>query len=304
MTIAFIHTNKSFLPEVGAYVDYFKSRGVRCEVVRPEGLQLIKPDVAWYFMGTHFKKMRGVVTIHEYTSASVQPFSSVKDAIKKWSNAKPDYRIFLNGYVRSAFSFNDDVPFGFRDMGIPQKWLSQPKVVVKNHNTFIYVGELKNRDIEKLLDVFATGSMKGYSLLIVSKDYDQLKAEYKQYSNIIFEGPVPHEDIRGYICNADFAINFIPDREPYNSQTSTKLLEYAACRTNIITTDYEWVRKFGKEKFFYLKNDLSNFTPQAVKAFNYQFPDLSEWTWEKQIENSGALHFLEKRFPELSQLPS
>lgn len=304
MTIAFVNNNKAFLPEVGAYVDYFKSKGVRCEVVRAEGLKLIKPDVAWYFMGAYSKKMAGAVTIHEYTSASVKPFASVKDSIKRLSNAKPDYRIFLNEYVRSSFNFTDGVPFGFRDMGVPEHWLSQPNSVVKNRNTFIYVGELKNRDIEKLLDVFAIGSMRGYSLLILSKDYEQLQAKYQQYSNIQLEGPVPHDEIRGYICNADFAINFIPDKKPYNHQTSTKLLEYAACRTNIITTDYKWAREFGNNQFFYLKNDLSNFTPQAVNAFDYRFPALSEWTWQKQIERSGVVEFLAKKFPELNLISS
>lgn len=302
MTIAFVHNNKAFLPEVNVYIDYFKSRGVQCEVVRPEGLKLLKPDVAWYFMGTNVRRLKGAITIHEYTSASVKLFGAAKDSLKKLVNAKPHYRIFLNEYVQEAFAFNDKVPFGFRDMGVKAEWLNTPKTTVKTISNFIYIGELRDRNIERLLNIFATGEMKDYTLIIVSKDYDDLKRDYQNYSNIVFEGPVHHDEMPEYIRTAMYAINFIPDKAPYNRQTSTKLLEYAACKTNIITTDYAWIKWFEKTyggKYLFLKDDLSNFTPLVIKDFDFGFPDLTEWTWEKQIERSGVVQFLASKFHHL-----
>ena len=52
-------------------------------------------------------------------------------------------------------------------------------------------------------------------------------------------------------------------------------------------------------RYFYLDNDLQNFTWETISAFNYDFPDLSEWTWDKQIRQSGVLEFLQSIFPEL-----
>ena len=93
------------------------------------------------------------------------------------------------------------------------------------------------------------------------------------------------------------------DKEPFNEQTSTKLLEYAALKMPIITTDYKWIRNFQKENggnFFYLEKDLSNFIWKNISQFNYSFPDLKEWTWEKQIRKSGVLEFLQTKFRNLS----
>jgi hypothetical protein len=302
MLIAFVHNQKAFLPEVNVYIDFFKSKGVKCEVVHPEGLKLLKPDAAWYFMGTNVRRLPGAIIIHEYTSASVKPFGVAKDSFKTLLNTKPDYRIFLNEYVRGAFSFTDKVPYGLRDMGVDKEWLDTPKSTVKKLNSFIYTGEWRDRNIEKLLDVFATGKMKGYKLLLVSKDYEDLKQTYQNYSNITFDGPVPYDEMPDHIRSAMFAINFIPDQRPYNRQTSTKLLEYAACKTNIVSTEYEWMRWFEKNyggKYLFLKDDLSNFTPEIVENFEYGFPDLAEWTWQKQIERSGVVQFLARKFPEL-----
>jgi hypothetical protein len=301
MTIAFIHNNKSFLPEVGAYVEYFSARGIICEVVLSEKLNLLKPDVAWYFMGTHLRKLQGALTIHEYTSSSVAPYASLKNKLKKWANAKPDYRIFLNEYIRSAIGFNDEVPYGFRDMGVSETWL-RPATVNKKRQGFVYLGELQNRDITKLLYWFSEGSMRAYPLLVVSKDYSWLQSKYKSYG-ISFTGPVTHAQVREILLNASFGINFIPDKEPFNSQTSTKLLEYAACGNKIITTDYKWVREFQRQyggNFLFLKDDFSNFDADVVHQFEYASPDLRDWTWQKQIERSGIVKFLAAKFPELN----
>ena len=54
-------------------------------------------------------------------------------------------------------------------------------------------------------------------------------------------------------------------------------------------------RIFGLGNFF-LENDLSNLQWDAVNRFDYAFPQLSEWEWEKQIAASGVVGFLEDRF--------
>ncbi|MGB8193302.1 MAG: glycosyltransferase [Chitinophagaceae bacterium] len=303
MLITFIHNNKAFLPEVSAYVDYFSARGITCEVIKSADLEKIKPDVAWHFMGTDTGKKNGWLTIHEYTSSSVPPMAALKNALKRINNAKPDYRIFLNEYVRSAFSFSDGIAFGYRDMGVSAEWLTRPVSESSRPDSFIYVGELQHRGIRKLLNAFSEGQMKGFSLLIISKDYENLSRDYRRFSNIRFEGPVPHAEIRTFIADAAFAINFMPDQEPYNRQTSTKLLEYAACGVPVITSDYAWMRAFQEKyggKYFYLNEDLSNFNWDAVDDFKYAFPDLTDWTWEKQIERSGITNFLRERFTDIN----
>jgi hypothetical protein len=113
-------------------------------------------------------------------------------------------------------------------------------------------------------------------------------------------GPVAPSEVRNYISSSKFAINYIPDIEPFNKQTSTKLLEYTACKVPVVSTRYQWVESFQQQfggDYFYLNDDLSNFTWEEVTNFKYSFPDLSGWTWESQIRKSGILKFLSSRFP-------
>jgi glycosyltransferase involved in cell wall biosynthesis len=298
MTIAFVHGNKAFLPEIEAYTRFFAGHGVRCVVTTPDYLVSVSREVEWFFMGTDFTKRHpGIYRVHEYASLSVPPAQQVKDWFKRNFVTRPDYRLFLNAYVQQSLGFRDKVPFGLRDMGL---WPEQLHPVARTASPgydFIYVGSVtKDTHIENLLDCFVTGApMDGHSLLIVSRDYELLRTKYQTSSNISFTGPVAQTEVAALVQSARFAINYKPDIAPHNQQTSTKLLEYAACGVPVITTEFAWMRNFQQQyggNYFYLSPNLSNFSWEKVNAFNYSFPDLSAWTWEQQIRSSGILEFL------------
>lgn len=303
MLIAFVHNGKAFLPEIAAYTEYFTAMGMRCQVTHPRLLNKLQPNVAWHFMGMdRQKKTAGVFTIHEYVSASTPPVTKLKNRVKRAVNVKPDHRIFQNEFVRKAFDFKDGVPHSYRDMGIPASWL-EPLEVEKEFD-FIYTGELWQRGLDRILHAFAYGAMKNRTLLIVSRDYRQVSEGLKDSKNIIFAGPVPHEEVRTLICKSRFALNIMRDAEPFNRQTSTKLLEYCACKVPVISSDYEWARNFQQQnggRFFFIRD---NFTWDNITSFNYHFPDLSGWTWEQQIERSGIPALLTHKFPELKAVNS
>jgi hypothetical protein len=299
MTIAFVHPHKAFLPEIEAYTRFFARYGINCLTTTPDQLTGIKCDVEWFFMGTDFSlRHQGIYRVHEYASPSVAPIPQTKNWVKKTFSAKPDLRVFQNNWVRETMGFHDDVPFCLRDMGIPEAWLDQPATTPDFD--FMYVGDLSSqRKPQLLLDAFTKGDLQQHSLLVLGKDYAALQQQY-QYgrpSNIRFEGPVPPGNVSSYILRSRFAINYVPDVEPFNQLTSTKLLEYAACRQRIITTDYPWMRSFQQQyggNYFYLAPDLSNFTWKNVRAFDYSLPDITSWTWEQQIKKSGVLDYLQR----------
>jgi len=302
MTIGFIHPHKAFLPELIAYVDFFSARGVTTRVISKAELPGSECDVEWHFMGQQTRRHKDRITIHEYASASVPPFSLLKDRIKQLVNATPDYRIFNNEYVLKQFQPNDGIPYGIRNYGIPSSTAFLMPAEAKKYD-FVYVGTVeKSRQPELLLDCFATGALKEHTLLVLTRNYDPLARAYAGAANIIFKGPVPYNEVYMHIQQARFGINYMPDVLPYNQQTSAKFIDYAACQLPVVTTDYAWVRSFQNHfggNYFYLQGNLSNFTWENVNSFSYALPDLSSWTWEKQIRSSGVLEFLESRFPEL-----
>ena len=298
MLIAFVHNRESFVPALDGYLNFFSKFNIDVIDCTTKELNMVRPDVEWHFMGLDQAPKTSIVKIHDYMSASTPPFTILKNKLKVQLNTRPDFRLFLNQYVHDCFSFHDSVPFGLRDMGV-QKIIEQPVQVIKEYD-FIYVGEMRSRQLKKVIDCFTTGALSGKRILFLTKNYDKLRNSLRSHHNIQFAGPVAASEVLKYISASKFAINYIPDIEPYNKQTSTKLLEYAACRIPIITSKYEWVESFEKKyggRYFYLNDDLTNFNWEAVTSFEFQFPDLREWTWESQIRKSGVLRFLSTRFP-------
>ena len=158
-------------------------------------------------------------------------------------------------------------------------------------------------EMDRVLKLFSNGELSQQSLLILSKDYQDVQTRFQSYNNIHFKGPVPQSDVGKFLMQARFGLNVVPNHYPFNHQSSTKLLEYAAAKLPIITSDYPWVREFQKEsggEFYFLNEDLSNVSWKSINAFSYSWPDLSHWTWDHQIRKSGVLEFLGSKFPLLN----
>lgn len=303
MTIAFVHNNKAFLPGLYGYRQFFARYGVHCEVVTPDELGITHRNIEWFFLGSDISKPReGIFKIHEYPSASLPPFRKWKDWAKSFFNSQPDFRIFQNKYVKDVLAFHDTVPFGMRELGIPEEWLLPTPKLTKEFD-FIYIGDISvARRMKELLQVF-TSELSDRNILVLSHRYEDLSEQFKKHKNIIFKGPVQKDQVREYLLKSRFAFNYIPDISPFNRQTSTKLLEYVACKIPVVSTKYQWIEEFQSRQggnYFYLDNDLKNLTWEAINNFDYEFPDLTEWTWEKQIRKSGVLEFIVANFPELN----
>ena len=208
MTIAFIHNGKAFLPDLEAYCRFFESRGVTCKVISPGMRSATKRDIDWVFMGLDLHRDRNVTTVHEYCSSSIPPFRTVKDLLKKNLNARPDFRLFLNEAVRDRFSFNDHVPYGYRDIGFERTESGLARTPEKKTD-FIYVGALHNRSHFDALLQHVTTHMPERSLLVIGNIPENLKIKYKQHPQIRFEGPYPHEKVLSSIRTARYALNWI-----------------------------------------------------------------------------------------------
>jgi glycosyltransferase involved in cell wall biosynthesis len=296
MKIAFIHNHRAFLPELAAYQIFFQKQNIEtCIAVYGEEKNS-GADVYWYLMGFYpgsFHKKK--LIIHEYTSASVPPFRKLKDFIKSRLTPRPHFRLYLNEYVREQLNIHDEVPFGYRDMGISDSFFHQPDPAGKEFD-FIYSGNLSSeRKLDILLKVFDQGALQERSILLLGNDEDGLAKAFGHCRNIFFQRAVPWEEVPVYLAKARYSINYIPDEEPFNAQTPTKFLEYAAMKIPVISTNYFWISEFQERysgNYFLLKDDLSNMTWDRITGFHYEFPNLESWRWEERIKESGILDFL------------
>lgn len=290
MKILFMRSENAFLPEIDAYIDYFnKTKEFNAyDSSKIKDYKLADFDVIWEFKGFGgIKKNKNQILIHEYASLSTGRFPILKNFIKSKINPKPDLRVFLNENVKKGFKFNDSVDSCYRDMGIDERFISQDEV--EKEFDFVYVGSIgKEREMDKFLKAF-TEKDNG-TLCLVGNVEDEIYSEYKEHKNLIFTGKVSYSEVPKIAAKAEYGINFMPDKYPFNIQTSTKLLEYLALGLKVVTTDYKWVRQFEeKHNCFFYKIDYNNLSFDKDRIQEHEFLNrfkAKEYLWDNMIKKS------------------
>mgnify|MGYP001033286435 CR=1 FL=1 len=287
--VLMLRSGKSYLPQIEASIQFFRERDAGIQLVdsaEAEGAGVHEFDGVWTFPGIDWTKKRSIPVIHEYASLSTGLFPRWKNNVKKKLNTNPDLRIYLNEFVKEGLSFSDDVPFVYRDMGVSDDFFNCQHTV-KEYDC-VYVGSLsKQRGISRLLDHFKYKAKK-HSLLLVGKVEDDLYQEYVSCENLTFTGDLAYKDVAKHASAAVYGINYMPDQYPYNRQTSTKLLEYAAMGLKIVTTDYFWVRHFMKQhgaSFMIVDEELNGL--DLSKPSDQGKLDAELFRWSNVIEDSG-----------------
>lgn len=291
--ILMLSSGKAILPEINAYKKYITDY----QIVDSRELDIIdftEFDLIWKFMGTDIFRKLDIPVIHEYASLSTGKFPKLKNEIKRVFNIKPKVRIFLNKNVKNEFGFNDKIPYIYRDMGIDECFFLKNE---KKNYDFVYVGSMSNdRGIVNILEKF-TQDLKNSSLLMIGEPDKSIYEAYKKYSNIVFTGKLKYQDVPKIASQAEYAINYIPDKYPYNLQTSTKLLEYIAMNLKVITTDYLWVNEFEKEremKFYRVLNDLRELDEKNLRNFNFKNTNIKDRLWKNIIDKSKVKKQIDK----------
>ncbi|MPL68876.1 hypothetical protein SDC9_14609 [bioreactor metagenome] len=285
--ILLLHSGKAALPEINAYIKYFQRNKnfYFYNSAELEEYKITDFDLIWRFMGTDFVTT-SVPVIHEYASLSVGRFTLLKDKIKKKFNIQPVMRVFLNEDIKRIYDFKDDIPYCYRDMGIDAIFFEQTSKKVYD---FVYLGNMEqDRGIHLLLDKFIHDFSK-YRILLIGKPGYELYEKYRKYNNIIFAGYVRYADVPALASQAEFGINYIPNKYPYYLQTSTKLLEYVAMNLKVITTDYAWVRSFENKrnmKFLRVSEDLHDLNEEHLKSFLFKNTDIHDLVWENILSKS------------------
>ncbi len=196
MKIAFIHNHRAFLPELAAYQSFFQNQNIATCVADYKDEEKSGADVYWYMMGFFPKSFhKKKIIIHEYASASVPPYRKLKDFLKSRLTPRPHFRLYLNEYVREQMNIHDEVPFGFRDMGISDFFLQFGNTEAKEYD-FIYAGNLSaERKLESLLKIFENGALKKKTILMLGNDVDNLAKTFEYCSNIVFHKSVPWQEV-------------------------------------------------------------------------------------------------------------
>jgi hypothetical protein len=307
--ILIIKSNKANLPEIEIYKKYFWNFA-KINILdisskdSTKNINILDYDIIWHFMGTDFfydniakqilslrkikknedKNLKIPFLIHEYPSLSTGKFAKFKNFIKKKFNIKPNLRIFLNEKINKEFNFQDNVNFIYRDMGILNSFFQYNNIKLKKDYDFVYVGDISyEREIDKLLILFTKEKFKKYKILLIGKYDNEIFKKFCKYENIEFKGFLNYNTIPIFASRAVYGINWIPNKYPYNLQTSTKLLEYCSLDLKIINLFNDWSEAFAKDhdlKFYNIVN-IKDFDIFKIENFCYvsSFDKIIDYEW-------------------------
>jgi hypothetical protein len=247
-------------------------------------------SVVWWFCGRvpmrEARRLRGAFQIHEYASASIPPYAWAKDQVKHWTQPRPDYRIYQNGWVRERMGFADDVPHALRDMGVAQHFFDAPSNIPAPEFDLVYLGEMSRLLV--FIPVLQAILAAGRSLLLVGVVPAELQAQLPP--NVTCSGRVDHAQVPRHLRRARFGLNLVPNATPFQQQTSTKVLEYCAVGLRVVSNAYPWVRYFmaqHKANFYLLNDDapsLATSFGEALDAYPYQVPDVRKLAWPHVLD--------------------
>jgi len=292
--VHFVRNGPSYLPEIDAYVDFITSHGHQALVHDTGTTVPLNAQVVWWMCGrvpsAEARRLKSAFHIHEYASASAPPHAWLKDFVKHWTQPKPDYRIFQNGWVRERMGFDDGVPYALRDMGVSPTFFDDAAPTLTAHSPahafdLVYLGEMTR--LQPFLPLLHSIHEAGRSLLLVGDVPDSLREQLP--ASVACTGRVPHAEVAHQLRRARFGLNLVSNIEPYNQQTSTKLLEYCAAGLPVVSNDYAWVRYFAAHyqgNFHLLRDDPSSWPysfGEALEAYPYAVPDIRALAWPKLL---------------------
>ena len=246
-------------------------------------------SVVWWFCGRvplrEAHRLRGAFQIHEYASASIPPYAWLKDQVKHWTQPRPDYRIYQNGWVRERMGFADGVPHALRDMGVAEYFFDTHPHTPAPEFDLVYLGEMSR--LLAFIPVLQAIDAAGRSLLLVG----DVPAELQMHlpPNVTCTGRVAHADVPRHLRRARFGLNLVPNATPFHQQTSTKVLEYCAVGLRVVSNAYPWVRYCmaqHKAHFYLLRDDPSSLTTsfgEALDAYPYEVPDVRALAWPQVL---------------------
>jgi len=296
MKILFVRNETAYLPEIDAYIEYFNQSK---EFLAFDSQKLSKDyryqdfDVIWEFKGVGGATVKDKILVHEYSSLSTGIMPHMKNWIKTLVNSKPNLRVFLNRHVKDGFSFNDNIDYCFRDMGISERFINFQSS--SKEFDFVYIGAIsKTRRVDRLIRSFINN--KCGKICLIGTPEDDIYNSFKQTKDVIFTGKLQYFQVPEVASRGVYGINYIPNKYPYKLQTSTKLLEYLALGLKVITTEYEWVNNFEKENqclFYKLININEDLNIKKISSFSFvnNF-HVENYTWKRILDDSNIANKL------------
>ena len=270
-------SERAFLPEIRAYVEYFRRN--EFEVVVAERREYLPSDfdVALLFHGFHpFWSEYPPVVVGEYHSLSVGRFGRVKDFVKRLLNVRSDLYVFLSGDMRRYMWFLESVRCAYRPMGHYSTTSERNQYAQKRYDV-VYSGSIRPGVRETILYL----AELGLTVAVVGEGGGL------SHGNVTCFGRLDVLGSYEVIIQAKYGLNITPDIFPLNVQDSTKVVEYCALGLGVITNRYSWINGFELARGGRFLDISSVKDRSDVKEFDFIVPSVSDLEWSVVMNRSG-----------------
>ncbi|MGP5533985.1 glycosyltransferase family protein [Psychrobacter celer] len=292
--IALIMPHHAYAPEVLALKDYIDLKGeFKADILSLEEFIEVQSNYELVYIEMGFIALWNfkikIPQIHSYATSSTGKHKHLKNQIKKYLSKKPVLRTFLDKGVQNRMNFKDNTPFLYRDMGVDNAFFQKPNEFPEYD--ILYCGSISGRNglIESLLSIPNT-----YTIAIVGRTTESERKLLKA-DNITLMGEVSRKNLPQIYKNARFGFNYTPDIDPYNIQTSTKVLEYLASGLYVISNRYKWVDTFFEDISYqpiWLNSDGELDTLSLINYKEEFLLPIERYSWDSIISCSGLYEFL------------
>lgn len=298
--IALVLPNTSYSPEIYALNSYLENNGYSNDIISLHELYQYQHEYSLAYIKMGFiplwDRRLKIPQVHDYASLSTGKYKTLKNFMKKYLSHKPVFRSFLNNSVKTRMNFKDNIPFIYRDMGAENFFFD--KVEVKKEYDFCYVGSIiDDREVNKVLDNFINSK---YTIVLVGEAKLSNLEKYKSHKNIIFLGKKDRVETSNIMKRARIGFNYMPNIDPWNTQTSTKVIEYLAAGLMVISNQYQWINEFQYQNNVYYYDDinevdLSNFLSVYEKDIEeIKKKNFSCLKWDSIFDESQILKHINK----------
>jgi hypothetical protein len=289
MHVAIVLTGRAYLPEAYAYSRYLTERGHRAECVDgPDAIGDADIAIVFSIRDQWAARRSGAKIVHEYHSLSTGRFKAAKHLVKRVLAPRPAGRIFLNDHVAARYGFQGNTPAIVRPMGIDAEFFGCATGATPDKD-IVYCGSTGRRGV---LATIADLAKRGFSLLVVGDVPDSADLGPFIGLPVEFTGQLPRKALPAALARARFGLNVTPDAYPYNIQTSTKTIEYAAAGLNIISNRYRWIEQFADERQANILWLDALSSPDALARFASARVDVTDLLWSRILDDAKFEDFL------------
>jgi glycosyltransferase involved in cell wall biosynthesis len=293
MLIHFVRNGTANTDELQAYAAYVQSRGHQALVHDSSQSVPSSASVVWWMCGrvshTESWRLRLAFQVHEYTSAASPPHAWLKDQVTHWTQPKPDYRIYQNGWLRERLGFGTAVPHALRDLGVPQHYLDTATRtdLPAPDMDLVYAGDMAQ--LHAFVPMLHSIHASGRRLLLIGDVPEDLQVQLPE--SVVCTGHVSSHDMPLQLRRARYGLNVAS--ESAHQLSSAAVLAYCAVGLPVVSHDYPWVRYFAahhQANFLLLGDDPlgweKNFG-EAMAVFPYRVPDVRALAWPLVLDKLG-----------------